>query len=361
MGKVKIGIIGTGGISHMHMAGYKQLADIVDVVALCDIDKEKVEKYAEKYGVPLTSTYTDYNEMLKNEELDAVSVCTWNKVHMAASVAALNAKVNVLCEKPMAMNEEEAKLMQKAADDNGKLLMIGFVRRFGNDAKVLEDFIKAGTLGDLYYAKCTYLRRNGCPGGWFGDKEFSGGGPLIDLGVHVMDLTRYLAGCPKPVSAYAITNNSLGMDRAKSASSVNVGYEATAKKATGFKYTVEDFASAMIKFDNGLTMLMEASFNLNIKQDTGTVELFGTKGGAKLDPGVEIYTDVGGYLVDVTPTGDTALSFNGLFEGEIAHFVDCVKNGTTCRAPMADGVMLMKMIDAIYESARTNKEVMIEA
>ena len=143
-------------------------------------------------------------------EIDAVSVCTWNAAHAECTIAALNAGKHVLCEKPMAMNAAEAQAMLDAAKRNDRLLMIGFVRRFGNDCAIAKDLIEHDRMGDIYYAKATYLRRNGCPGGWFGDKARSGGGPLIDLGVHVIDLTRYLMGKPKPVSVYGATFHKLG-------------------------------------------------------------------------------------------------------------------------------------------------------
>ncbi|MGI6715618.1 MAG: Gfo/Idh/MocA family protein [Eubacteriales bacterium] len=351
---VNVGIIGTGGIAGFHMAGYKANPN-AKVVAVCDIDYEKAKRFAAAHGVP--NVYADYNEMLAKESLDAVSVCTWNAAHKAPTIAALNAGVNVICEKPMAMNQAEAEEMLEAAKKNNKLLMIGFVRRFGNDAAILKKFIDGGTMGDVYYAKATYLRRNGCPGRWFGDKEYSGGGPLIDLGVHVMDLVRYLCHNPKPVSAYGYTYDNLGYNRAGGGQTW-VASDSTAVKE--FKYNVEDFVGAVVRFDNGLTMFVEASFNLNVKKDVGSIELFGTKSGAKIDPQIELFTDMNGMLVDVKPTGDTGLSFNGLFENEIAHFIDCVQNGTPCRSPAEDGVVLMKMIDAIYESAKTGKLVEIK-
>lgn len=353
MEKIKVGIIGTGNISHCHIGGYKALPDLCEVVAVCDIDEEKVKAYAAANGV--ARYYTDYNEMLAKEKLDAVSVCTWNAAHKGATIAALKSGANVICEKPMAMNAAEALEMQKTAEECGKLLMIAFVRRFGNDADILKKFIDAGSLGDIYYAKATYLRRNGCPGGWFGDKKYSGGGPLIDLGVHVIDLVRYLAGSPKPVSVYGVTYNNLGMNRATGGQSY-----VSSTKGSQFVYDVEDFATAFVRFDNGLTLLVEASFNLNIKNDTGNIELFGTKAGAKIDPQIEFFSDMNGMLVDIKPHGDTALSFNGLFNREIVHFVDCVRNGTPCRSKAEDGVVLMKILDAIYKSAETGTEVKIE-
>ena len=277
MEKTRVAIIGTGGISNMHMGGYKALSDTVEVVACCDIDREKAEKYAAGYGIP--AVYESYDEMFEKEKIDAVSVCTWNSAHKGAAIAALRAGANVICEKPMAMNRFEAEEMKKEADKAGRLLMIGFVRRFGRDAQVLKSFIDGGRMGDIYYAKATYLRRNGCPGRWFGDKAYSGGGPLIDLGVHVIDLVRYLAGRPKPTGAYGVTYNNLGCDRASGVT----GWVSTSSGGT-FGYDVEDFASALIRFESGLTLQVEASFNLNIKNDTGSIELFGTRSGAKLDP-----------------------------------------------------------------------------
>jgi predicted dehydrogenase len=351
MSKIKVGIIGTGGISHFHMNGYKALPGLCEVTAVCDIDKEKVAAYSEKYGV--AHFYTDYNEMMANEKLDAVSVTTWNSAHCGAAVAALNGGADVICEKPMAMNAAEAMLMEETAKKNGRLLQIGFVRRFGTDAEAAKDFIDSGAAGDIYFANVSYLRRNGCPGGWFGDKSYSGGGPLIDLGVHVMDLARYLAGCPRPVAAYGVTFDNIG-------TRADGGAKAWTVDGTGnFTRNVEDFATAFIRFDNGFVMHVAASFNLNIKNDTGVVEIFGSKAGIKLgNPSAYFCADGTDGVIDGEKY-QKASGFNDIFNYEIAHFVDCIINKTPCRAPARDGVVLMQMIDAIYESARTGREVII--
>ena len=357
MKKLRVGIIGTGNISTLHMDGYKKLEarGEVEIVSVCDIDEAKVKAYAAKYGVG--KWYLDYNEMMSKEDLDCVSVCTWNAAHKGATIAALKGGANVICEKPMAMNAAEAEEMLNTAKETGKLLQIGFVRRFGNDADVVRQFSEAGALGDVYYAKATYLRRDGCPGGWFGDKSYSGGGPLIDLGVHVIDLTRYLAGGPKPVSAYGATFNNIGCRRAKG------GDEAWLAPVggNGYEFSVEDMATAMVRFDNGLVLHVEASFNLNLKEDVGNVELFGTKAGIKLDPGVELYTDMAGRYVNIRPTGDTSFGFNAPFDREIEGFIKAVRGEAPCRATGEDGVILMKILDAIYESAKTGKSVDINA
>lgn len=356
MSKIKVGIIGTGGISHVHMSGYKKAADKAEVVAVCDINEQRVKEYAKHYNVG--RYYVDFNEMLEKENLDAVDVCTWNNAHAPATIAALNAGCDVLCEKPMAMNQAEAELMEAAAVKNNKMLMIGFVRRFGRDTAIVKDFIDKGFMGDIYYAKANYLRRNGCPGGWFGDKSYSGGGPLIDLGVHIIDITRYLAGCPQPISAYGAAFNNLGMNRATSGGEAMYSTDTSAN--VKFKYDVEDFATALVRFDNGFVLSVEASFNLNIKQDDVSVDLYGTKGGIKIDPTLEFYTDMNGHFVNMQPDGASHSSFEGIFEEEIAHFADCVIEKKQPRSTAGDGVALMKIIDAIYESARIGAEVKIK-
>lgn len=352
--KLKVAVIGVGNIAQEHIRAYLQNPH-VELYAFCDIREDHLKKMGEKWGV--TRLYTDKDEMLRAlPELDAVSVCTWNSQHAPCAIAALNAGKHVLCEKPMAANAAQAMEMREAAGKAGKLLMVGFVRRFGNDCAILKDFIRSDYFGDIYYAKATYLRRNGSPGGWFGDKSRSAGGPLIDLGVHVADLTRYLLGNPKPVSVYGATFHKLG-DRRNLKD--KKGY--TASSAAGDEiFDVEDFATAMIRYDNGSVVSIEASFSLNIKQDEGKIQLFGTKAGAMLNPELEMYTQTNGYMSDVKLCVPTALSFENLFANEINHFVDCVANGTECIAPAEDGVTLMKILDAIYRSAETGHEVVIE-
>ncbi|MDO5310330.1 MAG: Gfo/Idh/MocA family oxidoreductase, partial [Clostridia bacterium] len=164
--KIKIGIIGVGNIAGTHIQAYLKNPN-VELYAFCDINEAQLKKMGEEYGIE--RLYTDVNEMLALTEIDAVSVCTWNSAHAECAIAALNAGKHVLCEKPMAVNAAQAEEMKAAAEKNGKLLMIGFVRRYGNDCKILKEFIDTDYFGDIYYAKATYLRRNGNPGGWFGD------------------------------------------------------------------------------------------------------------------------------------------------------------------------------------------------
>jgi predicted dehydrogenase len=290
----------------------------------------------------------EYIDMLKAlPELDAVSVCVWNSAHKDCTVAALKAGKHVLCEKPMAMNAEEAQEMLDTARKCNKKLMVGFVRRFGNDTKLTREFIDAGYVGDIYYAKTTYLRRNGNPGGWFGDKSRSGGGPLIDLGVHVIDLTRYLMGNPKPVSVYGATFKKLG-NRPGIKKSPDVYLSASA--SDNDICDVEDAVTALVRYDNGAVLSVEASFSLNIKNESGKIELFGSKGGVSLSPEFELYTDMNGYLANVELAMPAGHSFDGLFQNEINYFVDALINDVDTYPIAEEGITLMKIIDGIYKS-----------
>ena len=354
MSKIKAAIIGVGGISKHHIEGYLRRED-VELYAFCDINEEQLKVRGEQYGI--TRLYTDKDVMLKElPEIDVVSVCTWNSQHAPCTIAALNAGCHVICEKPMATSAKEAKAMKEAAQKNGKLLMIGFVRRFGNDCQIFEEFRDSDYFGEMYYGKATYLRRHGSPGGWFGDKSRSAGGPLIDLGVHVIDLTRYLMGNPKPISVYGATFHKLadrpGVKKAK-------GTYKSLSRVEETIFDVEDLASAMIRYDNGAVIHVEASFSLNIKNNIGCIEMFGTKGGAKIDPELELYSVANGHMTNTQLVTPTALSFDGLFENEISHFIDCVTQGVPCKSPADDGIAIMQILDAIYESAKTGHEVVI--
>lgn len=351
MKKIKVAIIGTGSISHFHASAYKKLLN-VDIVAVCDINKDRAEEFAKKYDVP--NVFTDYNELLSMGEIDAVSVTAWNNIHASASIAALKAGKDVLCEKPLALNTLEAEEMLKVSKETNKLLMVGFVRRFGSNAIALKEMVEKGELGDIYYAKTGCIRRWGNPGGWFSDKKRSGGGPVIDLGVHMIDLVRYISGKPKAISVSASTFNLLGMKPGVKGVS-----KYCAKDYDEFN-DVEDCATAFIRFDNGMTLTFETSWVQNIKQDHLYLDIFGNKAGAQLEPTVELYTDMNGYLTNSVPLiSADSYGFDHNFDEEIKHFIDCVQNGTECINTAEDGVEIMKILDAIYESAESKHEVII--
>lgn len=355
MNILNIGIIGTGNIAEIHIESYLKNPQ-TNLYALCDINEERLNEMGEKYGIPAERRFTSRADMLSLPELDAVSVCTWNAAHAVCTIDALQAGKHVLCEKPMATSAEEAREMLQAAKKSGKLLMIGFVRRYGDDCKILQDFINNDFFGELYYAKASYLRRYGNPEGWFSNKSYSAGGPLIDLGVHVIDLVRYLADRPKPVSVYGATFRKLedrnGIKDSKA-------YVAASAKYMEHVFDVEDLATAMIRFDNGLVLSVEASFTLNLKEDKGEVELFGTKAGAKLGSELELFNETNGYMTNMTLASKEAFTFGDMFAHEIAHFTDCILHDVPCKSPAEDGVEMMRILDAIYESAATGHEVIL--
>ena len=350
---LKLGIIGCGGIANSHMHGYNALGERVEATACCDINFKKAKEFAERYNIP--HCYDNCYDMLKNHALDIADVCTWNAAHCECSVAALEAGVNVLCEKPMAMNAAEAEKMKAAADKAGKLLMVGFVRRQGDDAARAIELIKDGTVGDVYFAKATYLRRAGFPGGWFGNKALSGGGPLIDLGVHVIDLTRYIMGCPKPVSVYGAAFDKLG---ARENVRRDGGAWISQTEVDKPVFNVEDLAVAMIRFDNGALLEVECSINLNLKHEKGDIEIYGSKAGFSLGE-FELHTVVDHELADIKLNGDHRFEFQRDMDKEMKNFVDAVEGKAACLAPAEDGVALMKILDAIYLSAQTGKSVEI--
>ncbi len=354
MEKVRVGIIGAGSISTVHTAAYQKLDNVV-ITAVCDINEERAREFAKRNNVP--HVFTDYKEMLKLEELDAVSVTTWNNGHAPISIEALKAGKHVLCEKPLALNAQEAQEIVKTAEETGKLLMVGFVRRFEDNANYIKEVIERGDLGDIHYVKTGYIRKYGNPGGWFSDKSKSGGGPVIDLGVHVIDLVRYITGKPKAISVMASTFKNSALTKGVKASAAYTSADFDPDKQVN---DVEDAATAIIKFDNGMTLFFETSWVLNTKGDHNYLDVFGDKAGIQMEPILEFYEVRDGYFTETKPHVGGLNDFGNIFDKEIAHFIDCITNGTPCRNPGEDGIEVMKILDAIYESARTGHEVIIK-
>lgn len=197
--KLRIGMVGLGFISAMHLEGYVKCSE-VEIAAFCDIIPERAQKAAAKYGVPDAKVYTDYGKMIANEKLDAISVCTENNMHAEITIAALNAGIHVFCEKPMAITGAEADAMVTASKKNGRKLSVGYQLRFFNELQLLRREVMADRLGKVYYAEATTLRRRGVPTwGVFLNKEKQGGGPLLDIGTHIVDLTLWTMNDYSPV------------------------------------------------------------------------------------------------------------------------------------------------------------------
>ncbi len=354
MEKIKIGVIGVGNISNSHIKSYLK-DERVELYAFCDINPVHLKEMGEKYGI--TRLYENIDEFLALPELDAVSVCTWNNAHAECAIKAMRAGKHVLCEKPMAYNAAQAEEMEAVAKETGKILMIGFVRRFGADCDMIKELKSEDFFGEIYYAKVRTLRRHGNPGGWFGDKSRSGGGPLIDLGVHVIDLVGHIFGDEVlPVSVYGVTFKKL-LNRPDCKD--KPGYVSRSAGENDI-CDVEDLASALIRYDNGAALSVEVSFSLNIPEEKSSIELFGTKAGVSITDKFVAATVTNGRLANIELKKPAVFQFDESFAAETRHFVDCVLEGKECRNPAAHGVKLMKILDAIYESAETGHEVVIK-
>jgi len=347
---IRIGVIGTGSISEFHLQSYAANKNS-EIYAICDMNRERAQTVADKYGA--TKVYADYRELLADPDVEAVSICTWNNTHAEISIAALDAGKHVLVEKPLCRTVEEAYRIQDAVKRSGKQLMVGFVRRYDPNALMLHSFVENGEFGDLYFAKASYIRRMGNPGGWFSDKSRSGGGPVIDIGVHVIDLCWYLMGRPKVKSVSANEYKHLG-NRA------NIKHLSRYQAAdyNAELNDVEDMANALIRFENGASLLVDVSFSLHTVKDEGIVKLFGTKGGFEIDPEVVMVTEKNDIILNTYPQTDSkGMQMNRAFQSEIDHFVDCAANGKQPISPVEDGVEIMKILGAIYESAAQGREV----
>jgi predicted dehydrogenase len=352
MAMLKVGVIGAGSISEFHIKPYLANKE-VKLIALCDINEGRLAEKGQLYGI--SQLYTDYKELMENDEIDAVSICTWNNSHAEIAIAALKSDKHVLVEKPLCMTVEEALEVEVAVEESGKVLQVGFVRRHGDNAMLLKKFIDNGDLGDIYYAKTSCLRRLGNPGGWFSDRTKSGGGPLIDLGVHMIDICWYFMGKPRPVSVSGNAYSKLG----NRSHIENLSFY----KAADYDPTlndVEDMTNALIRFENGASLLVDVSFTLQAKKDELYVKLFGDKGGAEIEPELAIVTEKHNTILNITPQIDNLkFDFTKAFTNEINHFVSCCLDGKETIAPVSDGVQVMKMLNAVYESAKTGKEVYV--
>jgi len=345
--KLRLGFIGVAGIAGFQL---KNLAHRKDVryVAICDVNEEAMAKKKEEYG--FEQTYTDWKEMFAKADLDAVSICTPNYLHYRATLDALNAGCHVMVEKPMAMNAREAQEMVETAKKVGRELIVGFQFRFDPKTQMIKHAVDAGTLGDIVYARVWALRRRGIPNwGMFVNRQLQGGGPMIDIGVHAIEMTHFAMGSPGPVAASGETYTYIGNQPSDAV-------ECTWKGWDYKNYTVEDLATGYVRFENGATMTIEASFAAHTSPEGMDFTLMGTKGGAHYGTG-KLFYDRDGYMFDATPA---YLPPNDMFKVKMDSFIDCVLHGKPNRAPGEHGLMIQKILDAIYKSAEAHREVAID-
>lgn len=344
MSPVRIGVIGAGGIAvEQHIPGYKTLGDQIELVAVADLNGARAAEVAAKAG--FARSYESFEQMLALEQLDAVSVCTPNKFHATATIAALRAGVHVLCEKPPARTAHEAEEMARTAQESGRILMYLYNQRFKPETMAARRFINGGELGEVYMARAHWRRRRGIPGwGVFTNKELQGGGPLIDIGVHVLDLALHLMGYPEPELVVGSTYRKLGMHPAPSPMGQ---WDHT-------NFEIEDLAAAFIRLRNGATILLEASFMEHMEQmDLCNVQLSGTRGGINLYP-FQLFKDMHETIVNVTPAW---LPKQNGHAAEIANFVGAIQGKEEPAVTPEEGVRLQRILDAVYKSAETGDPV----
>lgn len=342
--KLRLGYVGAGGIARAQMNIVKNFPD-VELVAAADVSEKALKLSQSEHGV--ARVYDNWRAMLKREDLQAVSVCTPNGLHMQPTMDALKAGCHVMVEKPLAMNAREGQKMLDAAKAARRKLIIGFQWRFHPKAQYLKRMADEGAFGQVLFVRCQAVRRRGIPNwGVFGRKELQGGGPMIDIGVHIMEMAHYIMGAPKPVAATGNTYRYLGDKPSDVACQwPNWDYKT---------YTVEDLAIGHIRFANGAIMHVESSFAAHAKE-CFTFQLMGTKGGADLDP-LTVRTDEAGYMVDKTPA---FIPGDDCFAIKMRRFVDTALHGKPTEAPGEAGQMVQKMIDGIYASAAKRAEVAI--
>ncbi|MCK5803913.1 MAG: Gfo/Idh/MocA family oxidoreductase [Lentisphaeria bacterium] len=347
--KVRVAIVGCGGISETHIKAYTKIPE-VEIVAGVDIKPERLTVMKEKYGIE--NLYEKWEDMLEQIKPDAVDVCTPNGVHAPAVIAAANAGCHVLTEKPMAMSPAECEDMIAAAKKNNVKLVAGFQFRYHPTTKMLVRAREAGEFGDIMFVKCQALRRRGIPNwGVFGQKELQGGGPMIDIGVHIIEAAHYTMGSPKPIAASGNTWTFMGDKPSKTVSSwPNWDWKT---------YTVEDMAMGQIRFDNGAIMQIEASFCAHIKENIFNFSFAGTKGGGNWDP-PGIFTDRFDTMINATPNFLPKSEFGSLFVDKLQNWVNAILLDTPLEAPGEAGLAVQKILDGIYRSAAAGKEVTID-
>lgn len=352
---LRVGVVGVGFVGRAHLKTYQKLSD-ADVVALADVNRKLLAHVGDSFDV--TDQYDDYEALMARDDIDVVSVCTPNYLHAPVAIAALEAGKHVLCEKPLATTTAEGETMVEAAVKAGRVLKTVFNHRARSDVQVLKHYLDAEGLGRIYYTKARWLRRTGIPGlgSWFTTKRMSGGGPLIDLGVHILDMALYLLGEPTVETVSAATYAELGPQ--------GRGGWTGKPRFEGDGYDVEDLATAFLRLAGGRTLFLETSWAAyRDAADVFGISLFGSEGGAQIkvtnytkDDTLRIYSDVAGVPSDIRPhLPDSDGHFTVMRE-----FVDIVRSGAWADHVGRIGLVRTRVIEACYRSAEEGREVTLE-
>ncbi|MFC0214672.1 Gfo/Idh/MocA family protein [Paenibacillus chartarius] len=350
--KIRLGIIGAGNIGNVHMEVFSKIADSVQLAGVTDVFAPLAESRAKQHNID--KVYATADEMLADPGIDAVVIAVSNEWHAPIAVKALQAGKHVMLEKPMAINLEAAKTIVKAQRESGKVLMIPHQLRWESVAMQVKEQADKGSLGRIYHAKAGWVRRKGIPGWgtWFTQMSKSGGGPLIDLGVHMLDLSLYLMGNPKPVSVFGAAYAEFGPRKR--------GIGTWGKPDWNGVYDVEDFATALIRLDNGATLTLDVSWAALTDTDNQPyVHLLGSEGGASL-------RGSSGKLMSEQFDREATieLSVPGQDEGSRVrmsrHFVECIRNNSEPITSVMSGYTNNLILDAIRRSSETGREVMLD-
>ncbi|HEY9334506.1 MULTISPECIES: Gfo/Idh/MocA family oxidoreductase [unclassified Kribbella] len=352
--KLRVGVVGLGFAGRTALEAFSELPD-VEVIALAGLEKDVLTSLGEKHGVP--HLYEKWEDLLETPGLEAVSIGTPTQLHAPIALKALEKGLHVLSEKPLARTVAEGTAMVEASKKAGRVLKVVFNHRERGDVAALKHQIDEGQLGRIYYAKAHWMRRNGIPGmgGWFTNRELSGGGPLIDLGVHILDMALHLMGEPQVTTVSADTFAELG-PRGKGSRDPNAN-------TLGSAFEVEDLATAYLRLKGGGALQLETSWaTFRAPGDNFGIELFGTDGGAKIevqnytsDDTLRIFTDVGGVPAEVKPATGAGLGHRAV----VAEFVRIVKSGEWEGQNGSEALLRTEIIDACYASAKAGREVVL--
>ena len=348
--KLKVGIIGMGAIGTIHADAYLTTGR-AEIGALCDIDTAKLDKHGRRLGVE--TCFEDYRDLLASD-VEAVSICVPNNLHCEMTVAAFQAGKHVLCEKPMALSAAQAAEMIAAQEPAGTVGQIAMCNRQRPAAQAIRGYVEAGMLGEIYHARAVMIRRRGIPGlgGWFTTKAASGGGPMIDIGVHWFDLVMWMTGYWSPTRVSAATYAKFGSPMEKY---TYVGMWAGPPKYDG-TFDVEDYASGFVRFGTKCTLSFEIVWAANTAGGS-FIELLGDAGGVRFEGGkVTLYTEHSGRLADITPQLPKA----NQYEVQAAKFVSACRGECPPAATLEQGRTVMRLLDAIYASSDAGAEVTIE-
>lgn len=353
MAKVKAAIIGCGSIANgAHIPNYLANPD-AEVLYFCDIIPWKADKAVEKYGCG--KAVYDYREILADPDVNAVSVCTHNDAHAMISIDFLRAGKNVLCEKPAARILSEALEMQRAAHETGKILSIGVCNRFATSVNRIKEIIDSGELGEVYHVYASFRAHRSIPGlgGDFTNKAISGGGALIDWGVHYIDLVMYCCGEPRPLTASGEAFCKLGKDIKNYV--YNGMWARDTAKEDGV-YDVDDSVTGLIR-TTGPVISFHGAWAQNIGKGETYIDFMGDKAGIRLDygGGFAMYGVKNGMLVEIAPN----FKGNDAYKAEIDSFIDCVMSGKKNQADIDNAILTSKIMQAIYDSSQNHREVAI--